>query len=65
MNKRDYYEVFGLSKNASEQDIKSAFRKLSRKYHPDMQSGSQMLRRKMLKRSSKKTDDGTVDAEFC
>ena len=65
MNKRDYYEVLGLSKNASEQDIKSAFRKLSRKYHPDMQSGSQMLRRKMLKRSSKKPDDGTVDAEFC
>ena len=65
MNKHDYYEVLGLSKNASEQDIKSAFRKLSRKYHPDMQSGSQMLRRKMLKRSSKKADDGTVDAEFC
>lgn len=39
MNKRDYYEVLGINKNASEQDIKTAFRKLSRKYHPDLQTG--------------------------
>lgn len=39
MSKRDYYETLGISKNATESDIKSAFRKLSRKYHPDMQSG--------------------------
>ena len=38
MSKRDYYETLGISKNATESDIKSAFRKLSRKYHPDMQS---------------------------
>jgi len=38
-NKRDYYEVLGINKNASESDIKSSFRKLSRQYHPDMQSG--------------------------
>ena len=37
--KRDYYEVLGLNKNASESEIKSAFRKLSRKWHPDMQAG--------------------------
>ena len=37
--KRDYYEVLGVSKDASEDDIKKAFRKLSRKYHPDMQQG--------------------------
>jgi len=36
MNKRDYYEVLGVSKGASEQEIKSAFRKLAKKYHPDV-----------------------------
>ena len=36
MNKRDYYEVLGVSKDASETEIKSAFRKLAKKYHPDV-----------------------------
>ena len=34
--KRDYYEVLGLPRNASQDDIKSAFRKLARQYHPDV-----------------------------
>jgi DnaJ-class molecular chaperone len=33
---RDYYEVLGLNKNATESEIKSAYRKLARKYHPDV-----------------------------
>lgn len=34
--KRDYYEVLGVDKNASEQEIKSAFRKKAKEYHPDL-----------------------------
>lgn len=36
MEKRDYYEVLGLEKTASKDEIKKAYRKLSKKYHPDL-----------------------------
>ncbi|HEX2971041.1 MAG TPA: DnaJ domain-containing protein, partial [Tepidisphaeraceae bacterium] len=40
MAKRDYYEVLGVARNASQDEIKKAHRKLVRQYHPDANKGN-------------------------
>jgi molecular chaperone DnaJ len=41
VTKRDYYETLGIERNASEDEIKKAFRKLARQHHPDVHTGDQ------------------------
>lgn len=43
---RDYYEILGLNKNATADDIKAAFRKQARKYHPDVNPGDKTAEEK-------------------
>jgi len=46
MGKRDYYDVLGVSKNADENEIKHAYRKMAKKYHPDVKGDDKYAEQK-------------------
>ncbi|MFM7532860.1 MAG: molecular chaperone DnaJ [Rubrivivax sp.] len=63
MAKRDYYEVLGVPKNASDDDIKKAYRKLAMKYHPDRNQGEEAHKAEEKFKEAKEAYEMLSDAQ--
>ena len=63
MAKRDYYDVLGVAKNASDDDIKKAYRKLAMKYHPDRNQGDDAKKAEEKFKEAKEAYEMLSDAQ--
>jgi len=66
VSKRDYYEVLGVPRNASKEEIKKAYRKLARKYHPDVNPGDKNAEEKFkeIKEAYEVLSDDNLRARY-
>ena len=63
MSKRDFYEVLGVNKNASEAELKKAYRRLAMKYHPDRNTGGEATSAEKKFKESKEAYEILSDAQ--
>jgi molecular chaperone DnaJ len=63
MSKRDYYEILGVNKNASEAEIKKAYRRLAMKYHPDRNTGDDAAKSEKMFKEAKEAYEVLADAQ--
>jgi len=66
MAKRDYYEVLGVNRNSSKEEIKKAYRSLARKYHPDVNQGDKQAEEKFkeVKEAYEVLSDDNLKARY-